>query len=313
MEVPFIDGSGHLAMLAAGDKLEVEWPCEEAGTADMQKIWFPVVVLEVRQGKRWPRYTLQFEDGGEAEHSLRDLRCRNLVQTPSVAVPDELSLEAQSAEVCHSTQVAAKDLAHEVLDSTGFVHEFELPDELLSFCDWLHAHREAYSDATRGNAAYGEALHGGLVSVLVRREALPQPQKDLFNELHHRCIQEVPIAWPGWLQKAGGKKARARPSQDLRLLQYSTGAAFKAHVDSGWACQGLVYLNEDFQGGQTSFPNLNAHYQPRRGRVLLWRSVSVGHKPSVPSRAHDDHPALHVAGEVSGGIKRVVSVNLVLA
>ena len=45
--------------------------------------------------------------------------------------------------------------------------------------------------------------------------------------LHQRCIQEVPKAWPGWIQKAAGKSGRARPSQDLRVLQYfeKAGAA----------------------------------------------------------------------------------------
>ena len=54
-----------------------------------------------------------------------------------------------------------------------------------------------------------------------------------------------------------------RPSQDLRVLQYFEKANFKAHVDSGWACQALIYLNEDFEGGYTEFPNLPAKYRPR--------------------------------------------------
>jgi len=71
-------------------------------------------------------------------------------------------------------------------------------------------------------------------------------------------------------------------------------------------------LNEDFDGGLTEFPNLHARYRPRRGRVLMWRSVSVGHKAAVPGSVAD-HPALHIAGEVFNGTKRVVSLHLVLA
>ena len=125
--------------------------------------------------------------------------------------------------------------------------------------------------------------------------------------------EKVTVAWPDWLRKAGGKAARIRPSQDLRLLQYTSGANFKPHVDSGWALQALIYLNEDFQGGFTGFPNLSARYRPRRGRALLWRNAATGHKPAVATRAHDDHPSLHVAGPVHKGTKRVVSINLVLA
>ena len=94
--------------------------------------------------------------------------------------------------------------------------------------------------------------------------------------------------------------------------QLDMEANFKAHVDSGWACQALIYLNDDFQGGYTEFPNLKARYRPRRGRVLLWRSVCVGFKAAIPGSL-DDHPARHVACEVFNGVKRVVSLHLVLA
>merc|ERR1712107_434085 len=99
--------------------------------------------------------------------------------------------------------------ANEAPDTSGFLHVFTLGDEFIRFCDWLHEEREKYGDKTRGDAAYGEPLHGGLISVVVRREALPTPERELYNKLHHRCIEEVPLAWPGWLRRAGGKDARA--------------------------------------------------------------------------------------------------------
>lgn len=262
-----------------GERVEVEWPCEaENGSGEVRRIWFPAAVVEVQEGRR-TRYLLRFEDGGESWSSLR--------------------------------QMAWRRVEEEHHDEAGFVHLFTLEDELLSFCDELHEKREAYGDKSRGDAAYGEPLQGGLVSVVIRRDALPAPQRDLYLRLHQCCIDEVSKAWPGWTSRVGGRHARVRPSQDLRLLQYSEGAKFKAHVDSGWACQALVYLNEDFLGGYTQFPNLGAKYRPRRGRVLLWRSLFVGHRGAAPGSL-DDHPASHVAGAVYGGTKRVVSVHLVV-
>eukprot|EP00435_Cladocopium_sp_Y103_P018684 s4468_g4.t1 len=304
------DSAGDSA-LAVGDWIEVQWPCHSeqseptdatdgAGYGNRNQrvgvtfLWFKALVAAVRDGKSGRKFLLRFEDAEESWNSLRKVQWRQL--------PKELGSEV--------IQMTPPDGTVE--DETGFVYSFEIENEFLLFCDSLHDRREELGDKSRGDCAYGEALSGGLVSVLIRREALPEPEREVYNRLHQRCIQEVPKAWPGWIQKAAGRSGRARPSQDLRVLQYFEKANFKAHVDSGWACQALIYLNEDFQGGHTEFPNLKARYRPRRGRVLLWRSLCVGFKPAVPGTL-DDHPARHVACEVFNGVKRVVSLHLVLA
>lgn len=272
---------------AEGDWIDVEWPCQAEDGGAVAKIWFKVLVAAVDLQRS--KYLLRFSDGEEAWNSLRKIPWRS--------APKQESVPAEPSEQ---------------QDSSGFVHSFTIEEEFLEFCDGLHAHRQEVGDKSRGDSEHGEPLCGGLISVLVRRDALPEKQKDMYNRLHQRCIEEVPKAWPGWIQKAAGKAGKARPSQDLRLLQYFEGAQFKAHVDSGWACQALIYLNEDFRGGCTEFPNLRARYRPKRGRVLMWRSVSVGFKGTVPG-SMEDHPAQHVANEVFGGTKKVVSLHLVLA
>ena len=240
-------------------------------------VWLRARVQEALKEPK-AQFLLRFEDGSESWNSLRKLPWR----------------------------------FGELQDLSGFVHCFELEEEYLTWCDSLHERREQLGDKTRGDCAYGEALSGGLVSVLIRREALPQAEREIYNRLHQRCIRELPMAFPGWIQQAAGRQGRARPSQDLRVLQYFEHADFKAHVDSSWPCQALIYLNDDFQGGHTEFPNLSASYRPQRGRVLLWRSMCVGFK-SQQAGSLEAHPARHVAREVSRGVKRVVSLNFVLA
>jgi len=286
---------GSSSHLVCGDRIEVEWPCMSDG-GETRSMWSHcrVTAVESEGTKRRPRYLLQFDDGGEAWNSLSKFPWRHVPWRSNPPAPCE---GGGNSEVC---------------DETGFVHTFDLDESLVCFCDWLHDQRHVYGDTTRGDCASGEALGGGLVSVVVRRDALPHDMREVYISLHQRCIEEVHTAWPNWVHLAGGRSARVRPSQDLRLLQYSDGAQFKAHVDSGWACQALVYLNENFSGGCTQFPNLKATYCPRRGRVLLWRSLGVGHKGAVAG-SHADHPAMHVACSVSGGTKRSVSLNFVLA
>lgn len=314
------DRRSRLDEVCEGCALDVLWPCESTGGspwgAAFAKFWFRVHVLAVLSEGTKRRYALRFDDGGEASSTLRRVEWR-LAQPGERLPPAGTPLGGIPSYSGDAPPVGLDTMGAE--DNTGFVHSFELGGDLLAFCDDLHENRERFADTSRGDAYGGEPLSGGLVSVVIRRDRLPALERQLYNALHLRCVDEVPVAWPGWLQAAAGRQARARPSQDLRLLQYSEGANFKAHVDSGWACQALVYLNGDFKGGGTAFPNLHAHYQPRRGRVLMWRSVCVGKVERTAaatvgaSAAFANHPALHMAEPVTGGVKRVVSLHLVLA
>ena len=35
----------------------------------------------------------------------------------------------------------------------------------------------------------------------------------------------------------------------------------------------LIYLNEDFEGGETHFPKLNIKIQPRLGKAVVWNNT----------------------------------------
>ena len=58
-----------------------------------------------------------------------------------------------------------------------------------------------------------------------------------------------------------------------------------------------MYLNEDNEGGETRFPQLNISVRPKRGRALLWPSV-LDHDPN----ARDDRTE-HEAVAVREGTK----------
>lgn len=79
-------------------------------------------------------------------------------------------------------------------------------------------------------------------------------------------------------------------------LHYRTGEEYRPHFDffdvsspalaADVARAGqriatfLIYLNEDFDGGETDFPRLNIRYRGKRGDALLFRSVENG-KPDA--------------------------------
>lgn len=71
-----------------------------------------------------------------------------------------------------------------------------------------------------------------------------------------------------------GQVAMALP-KELRFYRYSAGQRFKMHKDGSWSEAGLtskltllVYLNDDFLGGETDFRDFKII--PRRGTALLF-------------------------------------------
>jgi hypothetical protein len=62
--------------------------------------------------------------------------------------------------------------------------------------------------------------------------------------------------------------------ENLQCVRYGEGQQFKPHFDSGPTNHRLhtllVYLNDDFTGGETYFPELNASVKPTRGTALYF-------------------------------------------
>ena len=91
--------------------------------------------------------------------------------------------------------------------------------------------------------------------------------------------------------------AGARFFEGLQVIRYKPGGFYHAHKDNfGGKLENfrevtvIVYLNDDFSGGTTTFPKLEYAVVPRAGHVLLF-----------PSRYR------HRADEVTEGIKYVVA------
>jgi hypothetical protein len=99
------------------------------------------------------------------------------------------------------------------------------------------------------------------------------------------------------------------------VLHYAPGEQFKPHYDflnpdvPGYALERttkgqrvatfLLYLNDDFEGGETDFPLLNYRYKGRKGDALLFWNVD-------PSGA-SDLQTLHAGLPTSQGEKWLLS------
>ena len=77
-------------------------------------------------------------------------------------------------------------------------------------------------------------------------------------------------------------------TEDLQVVNYNPGGFFNPHYD---ACEGdeaycrrlnqngpryltvLIYLNDDFTGGETVFPAINKSVKPEKGKAVIFQNV----------------------------------------
>lgn len=95
----------------------------------------------------------------------------------------------------------------------------------------------------------------------------------------------------------------------LQIVRYKPGGKFNSHYDAYFFDkreQGirrttlLIYLNDDFTGGETSFPLLNIKIKPEIGKGLLFWNTSENNNILFKS--------LHKGHVVSSGDKWIVTV-----
>lgn len=98
---------------------------------------------------------------------------------------------------------------------------------------------------------------------------------------------------------------RIDQGEPLQLLRYRPGGEYKAHMDAlpGEPNQRiltvLVYLSDDYEGGETSFPHTGLSFRGRAGDALLFRNAGPDGRP--------DPLSLHCGLPVTRGSKYLAS------
>lgn len=76
--------------------------------------------------------------------------------------------------------------------------------------------------------------------------------------------------------------------EDYNMLKYSTGQEYKAHYDgetiTGRSVSAIVYLNDEYDGGEVEFVNFGIKIKPKPGMLLLF--------PSNYAYRHIAHPVI---------------------
>jgi prolyl 4-hydroxylase len=99
---------------------------------------------------------------------------------------------------------------------------------------------------------------------------------------------------------------RLDQGEPLQLLRYRTGGEYRPHMDALPPAEPnqriltmLVYLSEDYEGGETGFPRARISFRGRMGDALLFRNVTADGSP--------DPLTLHAGLPVSRGEKLIAS------
>ena len=104
--------------------------------------------------------------------------------------------------------------------------------------------------------------------------------------------------------------------EPMSLIKYEVGGQFKPHHDAfhpntdyyeGTMRQGgqrvktcLIYLNENFEGGQTEFPRMGYKVQPKTGLMIIWDNTD----PNKNIIMESEHAGL----PITKGVKYLVSI-----
>jgi len=132
--------------------------------------------------------------------------------------------------------------------------------------------------------------------------ALPElKNSDVYNGNNDKNDPDVRISKQCWMPDTNPfanyiservAKLTGRPQEhqeQLQVVQYEKGGHFAGHYD---ACFGtdsfcermeseigprymtvLIYLNDDYQGGGTSFPRVKQHITPEKGKAIIFYNV----------------------------------------
>jgi predicted 2-oxoglutarate/Fe(II)-dependent dioxygenase YbiX len=172
---------------------------------------------------------------------------------------------------------------------------FELPAVFTAAeCDrWIERIQSAGTELATINTKHGNEVDSQIRNN--RRVIFDDPEwaHELFERVKDQVPQEI------------HEMSLAGVNERLRCYEYQAGQRFAPHSDGAFVRDDrerswytyMVYLNEEFEGGETVFfVEPEVIIKPRMGSALLFQ-----------------HPIIHEGSEVRVGVKYVVRTDLMYA
>jgi hypothetical protein len=161
-------------------------------------------------------------------------------------------------------------------------------------CDWLMA---------RARGRLGPAM------VIDQRTGLEASHPDRTNKAIELDVAAMDVVIQVLRARIGAATNLPVPVfEPAQIMHYSVGEEFRPHYDfltgevEGWAAQlqrygqriatFLLYLNEDFEGGETDFPRIGISHRGARGDALFFANVDSAGAPDRQT-FHAGRPPTH--------------------
>ena len=140
-----------------------------------------------------------------------------------------------------------------------------------SVLEKIRKSRAWYSARVRKDMGDGKYRSVKMSSVRQARILDPYRAPKIYDDFDRRVDQIIkPVVKRIW-------HADLSTHTGTQLIRYSPNGHYEAHTDSGLDLQEryfsvLCYLNDDFEGGHTTFPYLGYEAIPKRGRAIIFPS-----------------------------------------
>ena len=119
-------------------------------------------------------------------------------------------------------------------------------------------------------------------------------KNEFFRQLNNEFFLSV-LSATQWYVKEYGINESIEHAESYNLLRYQTGEEYKAHYDGhsrmNRAISPILYLNDDYEGGEIEFVHFGLKVKPKAGSLFIFPST---------------YPYSHIAHPVTDGTKYAI-------
>jgi prolyl 4-hydroxylase len=298
-----------IAMSRAGRKSESVALIEQAAAAGVSQALFWLAEIYWVGGPRLqdcPRGRLLFQRASDAGHPAARINYTNLLAN-GIAGPRDwaAALRRLDGEARLDPERAQVKALLEQMDLTPDGDPRHVPGgEVLSHAPHVTVFRAAFTPAECGYLMAGpnRKFRAARVEDGTRRGRVTPVRTSEESSIH--ALLEDPAVHAINRRLAALTGTGVDQGESLQILRYRIGQEFRPHVD--WMDEenrrvltALIYLNEDYAGGETLFVQSGLRVKGRTGDALVFRTQSED--------GRGDPRAEHAGLPVSQGIKFIAS------